>query len=398
MRKYGIRHLRALDLLAKTSLESSLRSTMYYSDIIGQDETVGRLSAFSEFYRKNGRTAEHVLLVAEEGMGKRTIANVLANELGAAFQEVSASQLQVKGDLTAILTNLQTRQVLVIEDVHRLGRALQDILLEALRTHKLPIQIGQGARTRRHVLDVKPFTLVGTVPKKPECPEGLLSSFALVLPLQAYTNSALEKIGGRIAAEESIEVEEGAIKLLVANSRPRPDKLKLLMQRVARALNKPNITEGDARQVLSVFGATAQTDTHTGDSADLGRMSGVEFEKFVTALLARMEFRPEMTRATGDGGIDIVAILDKPILGGKYLFQCKRYAPGNLVGASTVRDFYGAVTADKAVKGILITTSDFTAQAREFGERVGLELINLKQLQSLLAQHGMRSNSPAASL
>jgi len=102
-----------------------------------------------------------------------------------------------------------------------------------------------------------------------------------------------------------------------------------------------------------------------------------------------MEFRAEMTKATGDGGIDIVAVLDKPILGGKYLFQCKRYAPDNLVGASTVRDFYGAVTADKAVKGILITTSDFTAQARESAERVGLELINLGRLQDLFAQYGM---------
>jgi restriction system protein len=96
-----------------------------------------------------------------------------------------------------------------------------------------------------------------------------------------------------------------------------------------------------------------------------------------------------MTKATGDGGIDIMAVLDKAILGGKYLFQCKRYAPDNLVGASTVRDFYGAVTADKAVKGILITTSDFTAQAREFAERVGLELINLERLQHLFAQYGV---------
>jgi len=102
-----------------------------------------------------------------------------------------------------------------------------------------------------------------------------------------------------------------------------------------------------------------------------------------------MEFRAETTRATGDGGIDVVAVLDRPILGGKYLFQCKRYAPNNLVGASTVRDFYGAVTADKAVKGVLITTSDFTAQAREFAERVGLELINMGRLQSLLTQYGM---------
>ena len=182
---------------------------MHYPDIIGQDDAVARLKAFSEFYRNNGSTAEHVLLVAEEGTGKRTIANVLANELGAAFQEVSASQLQVKGDLTAILTNLRTRQVLVVEDVHRLGRALRDILLEALQTHKLPIQIGQGSRTRHHVMDVQPFTLVGTAPKKSECPEELLRSFALVLPLQAYTNSALEKIGERIAAGENIEIEAG---------------------------------------------------------------------------------------------------------------------------------------------------------------------------------------------
>ncbi len=362
---------------------------MHYSDIIGQEDSIARLNAFSEFHRQNGSTAEHVLLVAEEGMGKRTIANALAKELGVASQEVSAPQLQVKGHLTAILTNLRERQVLFIEDVHRLGRALQAVLLEALQTHKLPIHIGQGSKARHHVMDVQPFTLVATVPKKSECPEGLLSSFALVLPLQAYTNSALEKIGERIAADENIEIEAGAIKLLVANSRSRPDKLKTLMQRVARALNRPNITEEDALQVLGVFGIMAQTDTRTGDSVDLERMSGVEFERFVTALLTRMEFRPEMTKATGDGGIDIVAILDKPILGGKYLFQCKRYAPENLVGASTVRDFYGAVTADKAVKGILITTSDFTAQAREFAERVGLELINLPQLQGLLAQHGM---------
>jgi hypothetical protein len=366
---------------------------MHYSDIIGQDDTIARLSAFSEFYRKNGSTAEHVLLVAEEGMGKRTIANVLANELGAAFQEVSASQLQVRGDFSSVLINLRQSQVLAIQDVHRLRRALQDMLSEVLRTHKLTIHIGEGPSARLHILDLKPFTMVGTAPKKSDCSEELLSCFALVLPLQAYSNEALEKIGEKIAAQEKIEIDAAAMRVLAANSRSRPDKLKMLVQRVARAVNKPRITEEDTLQSFAVFGMAVPTDTHTGNPAGLERMSGVEFERFVTALLARMEFRPEMTRATGDGGIDIVAILDKPILGGKYLFQCKRYAPENLVGASTVRDFYGAVTADKAVKGILITTSDFTAQAREFAERVGLELINLRQLQALLAQHGIAGDS-----
>ena len=371
---------------------------MRYSDIIGQDDTIARLSAFSEFYRKNGSTAEHILLVADEGMGKRTIAVALANELGVPWQEANASRLEVLGDLTAILTNLRQSEILIIHDVHRSRAVVRSVLLEVLRTHKLTITIGQGPSARLHVMDLKSFTLVGTVPKKSECPEEVLNCFALVLPLQTYTNLALENIGEKIAAQEKIEIDAAAIRLLAANSGSRLDKLKMLTQRVARAVNKQRITEEDTLQAFAAFGITTHTDTYTGAPANLERMSGVDFERLVTVLLARMEFRPAMTKATGDGGVDIVAVLDKPILGGKYLFQCKRYAPQNLVGAWTVRDFYGAATADKAVKGILITTSDFTPQAREFAERVGLELINLAQLQRLLVQQGMGSDLPLASL
>jgi Holliday junction resolvasome RuvABC ATP-dependent DNA helicase subunit len=371
---------------------------MRYSDIVGQEDSIARLRAFSDFYRKHGSTTEHILIVADEGTGKRAIAVALAEEIGVPWQEVNASGLEILGDLTAILTNLRQNDILIVSDVHRLRRAVQDVLLGALRTHKLTITLGEGSSARRHVLDLKPFTVVGTAPKRADCSEDLLSCFALVLPLEAYANSTLERIGERIAAQENIEIDELAMRLLVANSRSRPDKLKMLMQRVARAINKPRITEEEALQALAAFGIRTHTNAQTGNPTSIERMSGVEFERLVTVLLARMEFRPEMTRATGDGGIDIVAVLDKPILGGKYLFQCKRYGPENLVGASTVRDFYGAVTADKAVKGILITTSDFTVQAREFAERVGLELINLPQLQSLLSQHGMASDLPPTAL
>lgn len=91
-----------------------------------------------------------------------------------------------------------------------------------------------------------------------------------------------------------------------------------------------------------------------------------------------------MTRATGDGGIDIVAHLDKPIVGGRYLIQCKRFT--GPVGAPIVREFYGAVQADRmAVKGILITTSGFTDQAREFAENLPIELVDRSRLDILLA-------------
>ncbi len=124
-------------------------------------------------------------------------------------------------------------------------------------------------------------------------------------------------------------------------------------------------------------------------SKSLDSLSGIEFEEFITQLLGAMGFRTQITKASGDGGVDIVAFLDKPIIGGRYLLQCKRLASGSLVGAPTIREFYGAVTADrKASKGILVTTSGFTMQAKEFAGEVGIELIDGQQLRILLAEYG----------
>ena len=125
-------------------------------------------------------------------------------------------------------------------------------------------------------------------------------------------------------------------------------------------------------------------------ASGLDTLSGAEFEGLITRLLERMGFRAEMTKASGDGGVDIVATLDQPVTGGRYLIQCKRYAPDSLVGAPVLREFYGVLTADRrAVKGILITTSGFTAQAQEFAGGLPIELIGRDQLQRLLEQHGL---------
>jgi restriction system protein len=102
-----------------------------------------------------------------------------------------------------------------------------------------------------------------------------------------------------------------------------------------------------------------------------------------------MGFRTELTKTSGDGGIDIIAVLDRPIFRGRYLFQCKRYSQDNLVSAPAIRDFYGAVTADRATKGIFITTSEFTTQARDFGEKVGIELIDSHILESLFGEYAL---------
>ncbi len=122
---------------------------------------------------------------------------------------------------------------------------------------------------------------------------------------------------------------------------------------------------------------------------DIEKLTGIQFEELVLSLLQEMGFVGVLTKASGDRGIDIEATLERPIIGGRYLIQCKRFAPEFQVGSPTVREFYGALTADrKALKGILITTSGFTAQAIGFAESLPIELIDGTRLQQLLSQYG----------
>jgi hypothetical protein len=199
----------------------------------------------------------------------------------------------------------------------------------------------------------------------------------------------LQAIAESIGKTEGISIEAGAAALISRSCDGRPGQIESTLKRVARAINKKALTEEDVLKTFKAFGINVRPDTAPNSSDNLQDLSGQDFEKLIEALLARMGFQTEMTKTTGDGGIDIIAKLDKPIFGGLYLFQCKRFAPDNLVGAPTVRDFYGAVTADRAVKGIFITTSDFTAQAREFAQRVGIELIDITQLQKLFVEYGL---------
>lgn len=126
---------------------------------------------------------------------------------------------------------------------------------------------------------------------------------------------------------------------------------------------------------------------------DFSALSGREFEQLIVDLLSRMGFQADLTATTGDGGIDVVATLDKPITGGRYLIQCKRYRLENPVGAPTLRDFYGAVAAERGLKGVFITTSDFTVQARQFAEKAGVELIGNARLRKLLIEFGLGSGT-----
>lgn len=364
-------------------------SNFRLSDLVGQAGAVSRLKDYSAFYAKTGATPGHILITGEDGLGKASFAKAFANERGVPWQEAELTDLAIVGDVSALLTNLRQNQVLILSHIQMLRKIPLAGLVGAMSSGKLSITIGKGPTAPTHVMDLKPFTLVATCPKKSDCAVDLLPEFSLVLELQPYSMSELALIATRIAARKNLELQDDAAQFLVRHCERNPRYIEATLARVARAVNKAKISEDDVREVFALFGTHVREDGSASPD-EMVEMSGHDFERLICCLLDAMEFRTELTKVSGDGGIDIVAVLDKPIIGGKYLFQCKRYAPDNLVGASAVRDFYGAVTADRAVKGVFVTTSDFTPQAREFADKTGIELIAAAKLKALLHDYGLQ--------
>jgi Holliday junction resolvasome RuvABC ATP-dependent DNA helicase subunit len=356
------------------------------AEFVGQAEAMRRLTALVGLARRRGEPLGHVLLVGPDGYGKRTLAHIIARELNVNLRATSAYAVERVGDLAAIINDLDQGDIFFLPNVNRLRTYLVDLLAPTLRSFELDIIVGKGPGARAMRLAIKHFTLIGTVQKTSDCPSDLLNSFDAVIPLQRYREPEMLRLTERLAATASLSVEPAAAALVARLADGNPGQVESLLRRL-KLIEKEPVSEQDAQEILSVFGHGSATPAiGLGDApADWDSLSGIEFEKLITTFLNSMGFVAEMTKASGDGGIDIEAALDRQIVGGRYLFQCKRLAPGSLVGSPTIREFYGALVADrKAVKGILITTSGFTQQAREFAEALPIELIDGAQLARLI--------------
>jgi Holliday junction resolvasome RuvABC ATP-dependent DNA helicase subunit len=354
-----------------------------FAQLIGQRECIERLKRFGELYATNAQTPEHILITGDEGMGKRMLARAFAKTFNTAIRETPARECERKADLTAQLTSLEIQEALLILDIQELRKPVAEVLQPALQHFRIDLVIGQGPGARVHPFDLNRFTCIATAPRIADITPDLLRCFSLSLTLQPYSNQELKEMTVQLASKIGLVLNEGVVPMLVTASEHTPRSVEQMVRRFTR-FGKTTITEADATEALAAFGLAPQQQKSVASANDLDGLSGVEFEKLITSMLGRMGFRAEMTRATGDGGIDIVAHLDRAIVGGRYLIQCKRFT--GQVGAPIVREFYGAVQADRmAVKGILITTSGFTDQAREFAENLPIELIDRRRLDGLLA-------------
>ena len=237
------------------TLERALRPKVL-DEYVGQEKARGQLEIFINAARSRGEPLDHVLLFGPPGLGKTTLAHIIAKEMGVNMRQTSGPVLERAGDLAALLTNLEPNDVLFIDEIHRLSPVVEEILYPAMEDYRLDIMIGEGPAARSVRLDLPPFTLVGATTRAGMLTNPLRDRFGIVSRLEFYTSEELARIVQRSAGLLEVEMKTDGALEIAKRSRGTPRIANRLLRRVrdyAQVKSDGNVTSEIADAALKML-------------------------------------------------------------------------------------------------------------------------------------------------